>query len=83
MSETLLLVSPNCPGCEVIKERLKRLGIEKTFRVLDVTTEEGAYIAQKLGVTHVPDCIIVEETKEGRRARNCTETEFLQMIKKK
>lgn len=83
MSETVLLISSNCPGCDEIKEHLKRLGIEKDFRFLDVTTEEGAEIAQKLGITHVPDCVIVEETKEGRRARSCSEDEFLKLIKKK
>ena len=77
------MTSPTCVGCEEIKQHLKNLGLEKDFRFLDVTTPEGALVAEKLGITHVPNCVVIEETDEGRRARVCSDDEFLKLLKKK
>lgn len=83
MGEKILLFSPECPGCDQLREHLVRLGLVDKYRVIDVSTDEGRRIADELGITHVPSCIVAEETQKGLRARACTEQEFLELIEGK
>lgn len=71
-----MIVSPSCPGCEQLRKRLTELGTIKNYRVVDVSTVEGAELARKLGVQAVPNCVVVETTAEGKRARVCSDDEF-------
>lgn len=80
MSEKVLLMSPECPGCEQVKQHLAKNNLLEKYKVLDVTKPEGGHIARKLGITHVPSCAIVEETPDGRRARLCSTDEFLEVL---
>lgn len=83
MGEKLILMSPNCGGCQQLKEHLANLGLVNKYRVIDVTTKEGSELADGLGIKHVPSCVIVEITSEGRRARACSESEFLDLLRGK
>ena len=83
MGEKVILTSPNCSGCDQLREHLNKLGFTHKYRVIDVSTEEGHKIAEKLGITHVPNCILVENNSQGMRARTCTENEFLDLLKGK
>lgn len=77
------MVSPNCPGCEQLKEHLTRNGRIGEYRVIDVSTKDGMRIADDLGIMHVPNCIVVEKTEKGLRARACTDNEFTEIIEGK
>lgn len=83
MGEKIILTSPSCLGCDQLQAHLTKLGIIDKYRVIDVSTEEGQKLADDLGITHVPNCVVVEETSEGRRARACSESEFLDLLKGK
>lgn len=83
MSEKVILVSPSCPGCTQLKEHLTKLGVIDKYRVIDVSTEEGTRVAEELGISHVPNCVIVEKTNEGMMARACTKDEFSDLLKGK
>lgn len=83
MGEKIILTSPNCVGCNQLREHLDNLGLIHKYRVIDVSTKEGHKIAEKLGITHVPNCIFIENSSEGMRARTCTENEFLDLLKGK
>ena len=83
MTEKILLISPECPGCEQLREHLTKLGLADKYRVIDVSSGEGQRITEELGITYVPSCIVAEETQEGLRARACTKEEFLQLIEGK
>jgi len=83
MGEKILLVSPDCPGCEQLRQHLVRLGLVDKYRVIDASSSEGKRIADDLGITQVPNCIVAEQTQEGLKARACTEQEFLELIEGK
>lgn len=83
MGEKILLVSHDCPGCEQLRQHLTKLGVADKYRVIDVSTVEGQRITDELGITHVPSCIVAEETQKGLKARACSEDEFLQLIEGK
>ena len=80
MTQKIFLISPTCPGCEQLKQHLIKNNLLDKYKMLDITTKEGAYLAKKLGITHVPNCAIVEETPEGRRARLCSDDEFKEIL---
>lgn len=81
MGEKILVVSPNCPSCEVLKERLSRRGLLDKYRVVDASTPEGLDFAKRLGILGVPDCVVVEQDKDGAKARRCTQQEFEDILK--
>jgi glutaredoxin len=83
MGEKVILTSPDCVGCEQLKEHLTSLGLIHKYRVIDVTTKEGYELAERLHIKHVPNCVIVENTSEGMKARSCSETEFLELLRGK
>lgn len=83
MTEKILLMSPDCPGCKEIKKHLTRNKLLTKYKVLDVTKKEGARLANKLGINYVPSCAIIEKTKNGRIARPCSESEFREILEGK
>ncbi len=83
LGEKVILYSQDCPGCEQLREHLVELGFAEKYRAIDVSSEEGQRIASDLGIVHVPNCLVVEETPKGLRARACTETEFSELIEGK
>ena len=83
MSEKILLMSPDCPGCKELKKHLIKNKLLNKYKVLDVTKKEGAQLANKLGINYIPNCAIVEETKNGRKARPCSESEFREILEGK
>lgn len=83
MDEKILLVSPECPGCEELREHMAASGTANKFKIVDVSSSEGRDLAKKLGITHVPNCVITKETSEGLVGRVCTPEELLQLIQGK
>lgn len=77
------MASPNCPGCEQLRQHLVKHGLGDKYRFIDVSTKEGSRIADELGITYVPNCIVVEQSPEGRKARACTPDEFMNIIEGK
>jgi len=65
----------------VLKQKLIEKGVVDEYEFLDVSTPKGLELAKKLGVTHVPDCVIVKETKDGVMGRLCSEEEMQQIMK--
>lgn len=54
----LLLVSDNCPGCDVMKE-IFRDEIERgEIQIVNVKTEEGRRIVEKLNIYTVPKLVV-------------------------
>jgi predicted DCC family thiol-disulfide oxidoreductase YuxK len=80
MPEKIILSSQNCPGCKELEGHLKKHGLQDRYRVIDIATEEGQNLSKKLGITHIPNCLVVRETPGGLEARVCNEEEFLDLI---
>jgi predicted thioredoxin/glutaredoxin len=79
--EKALIVSDQCPACKVLLESLKQHGQLGKYRVLNASSPEGSDVVQKLGITGVPDCIIIVKGPEGEKARHCTEEEIKEILK--
>lgn len=74
--ETILIVSPGCPACKKLLEQLDRFGIADKYRIVDASTKEGTKFAKKLGITDLPECVVVEKVKKGFRVTDCTDEEW-------
>jgi len=81
MKEKLLVVSPSCPTCEAVQKHLSEKGVLDNYKIVDVSTVEGAEFAKKLGITGVPECVVVEGEGEKRTVRVCTSEEWRGMLK--
>jgi predicted thioredoxin/glutaredoxin len=76
-----LVVSQNCDACKVLLESLKNQGVLDKYRVVDVATPEGKDVVEKLGITGVPECIMIMKDQTGEMARRCTPEEMTALIK--
>ena len=81
MEEIILLMSPNCEGCRELKDHLTANGTIDKYKMVDVSTDYGKELIQKLGLTTVPNCVVIRKTPSGPEARVCSSKEFLEMIK--
>lgn len=65
-----------CGACKQLLETLREKGTLSNYRVIDVASPEGNEIALKLGISAIPDCIVVAKDKDGGDvARRCTDAE--------
>lgn len=78
MSPKILVVSDNCPSCLAVKRHLERNGLIDRFRVVNVKTEEGQFLIEKLDLMGVPDCVIIDEEKKV--VRRCSDDEWEDML---
>jgi predicted thioredoxin/glutaredoxin len=78
--EKTLIVSDSCSACKFLIESLKAKGLMEKYHVLDITTPEGREVVEKLGITAIPDCVIIVREKEGDKARRCTEDEMKKIL---
>lgn len=83
LGEKVLIITPQCPGCEQIKQRFEKMGLAHTVKVIDASTPDGFKLCQDLGIMAVPDCVLVEGTGESMRARRCTDPEFVDFLEGK
>lgn len=81
MNQKVLIVSPNCPSCQAIKQVLAKEGKLQKIQVIDVSTPEGMHFAKKLGVMGVPECAIIEGEGVEKTVRVCTDDEWKRMLK--
>lgn len=79
--EKTIIVSQNCDACKLLLASLKNQGALDKYRVVDVATPEGKDVVEKLGITGVPECIIIMKDQSGEMARRCTSEEMKDMIK--
>lgn len=78
--EKAIIVSNGCAACETLIEALKRKGAMDKYRVIDARTPEGIDVVSKLGITAVPDCIVIAKGQDGEMARRCTSDEMKKII---
>jgi len=77
-----IIVSDQCGACKALLHGLDRKGALANYRVINVSSPEGAEIVSKLGITGVPDCIFIDKDKDGSPiARRCTEEETKEVLK--
>jgi len=79
--EKALIVSDQCVACKALLKGLEDKGLLSKYRVINVSSPEGSDVVQKLGISAVPDCIIIVRNKEGEMARRCTEQETKEILK--
>lgn len=80
MQEKVLLISPECPACDLVKKALAKRGLIGNFQVIDVSTAEGADFAKRLGVNGVPECAVIEGDGRQKTVRICTTEEWQRML---
>lgn len=83
MEEKIFLVSPNCEGCRELEEQLTANGTIEKYKIIDISTDYGRMLVEKLGLEVVPSCVVVRQTSEGHEARVCEPKEFLAVLKEK
>jgi len=79
--EKTLIVSQNCDPCKVLLSSLKNQGILDKYRIIDVATEQGKDVIKKLGITGLPECVMILKDQTGEMARRCTPEEMNEIIK--
>jgi len=79
--EKTLVVSQNCDACKVLLSSLKNQGVLNKYRVIDVATPEGKDVVEKLGITGVPECVMIVKDQDGAMARRCSPEEMTEIIK--
>ncbi len=79
--EKTLIVSQDCGACKVLVASLKAQGALYKYRIIDVATPEGKDVVEKLGLTGVPECIMIVKDENGELARHCTSEEMTEIIK--
>jgi len=79
--EKTLIVSQDCGSCKVLLESLKTQGVLDKYRVIDASTPEGKDVVEKLGITGVPECIMIIKDQDGEMARRCSSEEMTEVIK--
>lgn len=80
-AEKAILIADYCDSCKQLLEKLKQNGTLSNYRVINVATPEGNEIAQKLGITAIPDCVVIAKDKDGADvARRCTEAEEKEVL---
>lgn len=73
--ETAILVSDSCLACKRLLDVLEKKGTLSNYRVVDVHSSEGLELAKALGVTAIPECVVVKQEGSGQVARRCTDEE--------
>ena len=73
--EKALIVSDQCMACKALLKELGNKGLLDKYKVINVNTPEGLDVVQKLGISAVPDCIVIMRDKDGDVARRCTDEE--------
>jgi len=80
MKGKVLIVSPRCPSCEVLKKKLEQKGILDRYEIIDVGTPEGMKFARNMDIRAVPECAIVEGEGKVKTVRICSEAEWKEML---
>lgn len=80
MKEKVLVVSPTCPTCEVVKKYLRENGVLQNYSVVDVSTPDGMEFAKRLGITGVPECAIIEGEGQQKTVRVCSKEEWARLL---
>jgi len=78
----VILVSKDCNACKTIEEQLKDKIAKGEVDVLDVETELGQQLAEKLDVKAFPTFLYIEKTKEGLLVCNPESNKCVEMTKK-
>ena len=81
--ELLLITSQNCEGCKELRGLLKKNGTLDKYKQVDISTEKGKELVQKLNLKVVPNCVVVRKTSSGDEARICKPEELMLVIKDK
>ena len=68
--QKVLIVSEKCPSCALIKEKAD----PAKYTIVDIGSERGRLLAEKLDLKGVPECIVVDV--EQNRARICSDEEW-------
>lgn len=77
-----IIVSDQCGACKALLHGLELKGALRNYRVINVSSSEGTEIVSKLGITDVPDCILIDKDKDGTPiARRCTDEETKEVLK--
>lgn len=77
-----IIVSDQCGACKALLQGLEQKGTLGDYKVINISSAEGAEIVSKLGITAVPDCIFIDKDKDGTPiARRCTEEETKEVLK--
>jgi len=79
--ERTLIVSQGCVACKVLLASLKSQGVLDKYRIIDVATEQGKDVVEKLGITGLPECVMILKDQTGEMARRCTPEEMNAIIK--
>ncbi|OYD16969.1 hypothetical protein CH330_01485 [candidate division WOR-3 bacterium JGI_Cruoil_03_51_56] len=79
--QKVLIVSPVCPSCEVVKKHLAKQGTLDKYIIVDASTPEGLDFARRLGIRGVPQCAIIEGEGEKKTVRICSDEEWKRMMK--
>jgi len=77
-----IIVSDGCAACKVLVQSLEQKGVLSKYKLVNINSPEGAEIVSKLGITAVPDCILIAKDKDGVDiARRCTDEETKEILK--
>lgn len=76
-----LIISDQCSACKALLEALKNQGVLDKYHVVNIASPEGQDIVQKLGLTAVPECLVVVKDGSGEMARKCSKEEIIEVLK--
>lgn len=82
MKQKFLVTTPTCPVCKVVEEELTRMGRLDEFTIIDASTPEGLKQAREMGVTAVPECVLVEEENGNKTSKVCTKDDWKEILGK-
>jgi len=76
-----LIVTKGCPACAELKEMLRQKGKLQEYQIIDADTERGFELAQQLGVTHVPECVLIEGRGNNQIYRICNRKQLNKLMR--
>lgn len=73
--QTIILVRDGCGTCDEVKGILSKSNKSKV-KLLDVDSPKGKELADKLGVTLIPECV----HQSGKEFKLCRDKEFKDVL---
>jgi len=79
MEEVVLLSSSRCSYCDVMKDRLNRMGIK--FREVKIESDEGKRMVREHGIKGLPATIINKKGKKSILIGLVPENELIKEVR--
>jgi thiol-disulfide isomerase/thioredoxin len=75
-AQILLFTGENCPACDVVKPRLKKIAAKHKVKVVEIDPTENTELAQQYNVNILPSIVYKEFMLEGNVWESDIETIF-------